>query len=118
MARTIEDAVFLIRDHVKWSGCSAHRLLAASTEDAARIARYDESIPVERANRCFLEARVGGPRLAAAARKAERQYRLAAWVLKRIWEGREAFDAAQAKATEDAEEARIAALPRVNCWGR
>ena len=118
MARTIEDAVFLIRDYVEWSGCNAHRSLARCAEDASRIAHYDESIPTERANLCFPKSRVGGPRLAASARKAERQYRLAAWVCRQIAEGRDAFDAAQAKATEEAEEARIAALPRVNCWGR
>jgi hypothetical protein len=78
MARTIEDAVFLIRDWVRWSGCSAHRSLARMAEDAHRIAAYADARPASHVNQ-FSGERDGGPEAATRARKAEKQYRLAAW---------------------------------------
>jgi len=115
--RTIEDAVFLILDWTQASGCSAWRSFERMAEDAHRIAAYCDARPASHVNR-FSGLHDAGPDNATKARKAEKQYRLAAWVLKRVWEGREAFDAAKKAADEAAEEARIAALPRRNCWGR
>lgn len=116
-ARTIEDAVFLIRDWTRWSGCSAWRSMLRMADDAHKIAAYADARPSSHVNR-FSGERDGGPENAAKARKAEKQYRLAAWVLKRIADGRDEHDARVAAETTAAEEARIAALPRVNCWGR
>ena len=117
MARTIEDAVSIIRDWTDARGCDGWKLILSFAEDAHRIAAYADARSASHVNR-FSGERDGGPENAAKARKAEKQYRLAAWVLKRIQEGRDEHDAR--KAAEDAakEEVRIAALPRVDCWGR
>lgn len=117
MARTIEDAAFLIRDWTSAYGCGTYRNLLHFADDAHRIAAYADARPSSHVNR-FSGERDGGPENAAKARKAEKQYRLAAWVLKRIYDGREEHDARVAAETAAAEEKRIAALPRVNCWGR
>jgi hypothetical protein len=117
MAHTIDDAVFLIRDWTRWSGCSAWKGIAGMADDAHKIAAYAEARPSSHVNR-FSGERDGDPENAAKARKAEKQYRLAAWVLKRIYEGREEYDARVKAAEEAAEETRIAALPRVDSRGR
>jgi hypothetical protein len=113
--RLIEDAVFLIRDWTNWCGSGAWKHFESMADDARRCAAYDDSHPEHRTSFGDL---IGGAESAVRARKAEKQYRLAAWVLKRVDEGRDAFLAAKAKADAEAEEARIAALPRVNAWGR
>jgi hypothetical protein len=102
--RTIEDCDLLIRDWVEWSGCSAWRTIVRMADDAHRIRAYDLSHPEKRTLRGEV---IGGPRNAALALRAERRYRLAAWVLRRIDEGREAFDDAKKVAEQEADYARI-----------
>jgi hypothetical protein len=101
--RTIEDCDILIREWTENSGCSAWRFLAACAQDAHRVYNYDSTHHEHQSHGVLM----GGPRLAKIARRAERRYRLAAWVLKRIYEGREAFDAAKKAADEAADYARI-----------
>jgi hypothetical protein len=117
MARTIEDVVFLIKDWVDARGCDAAHMLEAMADDAHKIAAYAAARPASHVNR-FSDQHDAGPAREAEARKAEKQYRLAAWVCRQIQAGRDAHDAKVAAETAAAEEARIAALPRVNCWGR
>ena len=104
VVRTIEDRDLLIRDWVEWSGCSAWRCMARMADDAHRIRAYDLSHPEKRTVR---GESIGGWDNATRALRAERRYRLAAWVLKRIYDGREAFDAAKKAADEAADYARI-----------
>lgn len=113
--RLIEDDVFLIRDWTNMCGSGAWKHFERMADDAHRCAAYDDMHPE---HRTMFGDLIGGAESAVRARKAERRYRLVAWVLKQVDEGRDAFLAAKAKADAEAEEARIAALPRVNCWGR
>lgn len=104
MARTIEDAALLIRDWTDASGCAAWRSLAEFAKDANRIRAYDESHPEKRTLGGEI---IGGERNAAKARKAARQYRLASWVLRMAYEGRDARDREEKAAREAADYARI-----------
>jgi hypothetical protein len=113
--RLIEDDLFLIRDWTAMSGSGAWKHFVRMADDAHRCAVYDET---HAEHRTLSGVLIGGAESAVRARKAERRYRLVAWVLKRVDEGRDAFLAAKAKADAEAEEARIAALPRVSVWGR
>jgi hypothetical protein len=115
MARTVEDTVMLIRDWTDARGCGAYRMLAAMAADAAGIAHYDETHPVKRTASGEI---IGGQENARKAHKAARQYRLASWILRQVYEGREAHDARVAAEQAAAEERRIANLPRVDAWGR
>jgi hypothetical protein len=108
--RTVEDAVFLIRDWTAWSGCGAWKCILRIAGDAARIAAYAEARTEYHVNSCSGE-RDGGSVNVANARKAERQYRLAAWVLRRIAEGRDEHDARVQAETEAVEYARIMTKP-------
>jgi hypothetical protein len=96
---------------------SAWRLFKRDAEDALRCARYAEARPSSHVNQ-FSGEHDGGPEAAARCHKARRQYALCAWILRQVAEGRDAHDVRVAAEAEAAEEARIAALPRVNCWGR
>jgi hypothetical protein len=114
---TVKDVRFLIRDGVGWSGYGAAGVMARCAEDCDRIAAYDRQLGRPCLNRFSGEPQ-GGPENEALAHKAAKQYRLAAWVCRRIREGREAFLAAEEAKAHEADRARIAALPRVNAWGR
>jgi hypothetical protein len=102
--RTCEDCDILIREWTEERGSGAWRCMARMADDAHRILSYDLSHPEKRTPSGEL---IGGPRLAAIARRAKRRYRLAAWVLRQIDEGRNEFNAAKKDADEAADYARI-----------
>lgn len=115
--RTIEDARLIVLDGIRYHGCGSWKSCLRLADDAKRIAAYASYRTAAHVNR-FSGEHDGGPENELKAKKAEKTYRLAAWVLKRIAEGRDEHDV-KVKAEEAVkEEARIAALPRVNKYGR
>ena len=115
--RTIEDARLIVLDTIRLYGCDAWKSFIHLALDAKSIAEYASYRTASHVNR-FSGEHDGGPENELKAKKAEKTYRLAAWVLKRIAEGRDEHDAKVKAEVAVKEEARIAALPRVNKYGR